>query len=165
MKPDPVEQIRLRLHAVDRDPIQAIRARLDEIERDGAPFPGTVRQIVERAAAITGMTEERITGPRRDRASAWVRQAVAYAASRNGPPKLSAIGRALGGRDHSTILYSIEQAEKRLPIDRAFSDLCALLEPPKLAGAGVAAFADEPIAGMADLFAPGPLFHREEGHC
>lgn len=60
-----------------------------------------------------GVTLEDLKSDRRERWIAWPRQeamAQAYATGRFSTPR---IGRRLGGRDHTTVLYGIAKAQRR----------------------------------------------------
>ncbi len=56
---------------------------------------------------------------RRGREAARPRQAAMYLAWRLTPHSLNVIGRAFGGREHSTVLYAVRAVEKRMAEDPA----------------------------------------------
>jgi chromosomal replication initiation ATPase DnaA len=76
------------------------------------PFPGIKDRIALGIAIKAGLTLADIKGPRRSKAYSQPRQHVMLALKGAGY-SLSSIGRFLGGRDHTTIIHGIAQAEKR----------------------------------------------------
>jgi chromosomal replication initiator protein len=68
--------------------------------------------ILHRAAELFAVTTKDLTGPRRTPDLLHARFAAAYALRRYCQDMtLCAIGRALGGRDHSTIINALRRAE------------------------------------------------------
>jgi len=94
----------------------------------GVYSPGTsvVNFLVKRAAAMVGSTPAELTGPARLKRLCRARYAVMAAASRKGLSSVQ-IGRALGNRDHTTILAGLARAGE-LSADRDFRVLVADLE-------------------------------------
>lgn len=80
----------------DAAEITAARTRLE-----GA----TVNAIIKRATEIYNVQREEIIGPSRTRRRVRARQYVMYHARMAGRSSLPEIGRRLGGRDHSTVIY------------------------------------------------------------
>ncbi|MCY3559405.1 MAG: chromosomal replication initiator protein DnaA [Chloroflexi bacterium] len=74
----------------------------------------TVPELIAAAADITGVPPELFTSPRKDRRTARARQIVMYLACRHTDLSLHAIGEALGGRDHSTVLHGRDKVERLL---------------------------------------------------
>ena len=60
------------------------------------------------------MAPELFTAPRKDRRTARARQIVMYLAAQYTDLPLQAIGEALGGRDHSTVLHGRNKVTKLL---------------------------------------------------
>jgi chromosomal replication initiation ATPase DnaA len=90
------------------------------------PGLSVVNQLVERAARVTQFNRCEIVGPSRIRPLCHIRWAVMERASRKGL-SLTAIGRHIGGRHHTTVLEGLRQAE-RLKTDPDFSELLTKLE-------------------------------------
>jgi chromosomal replication initiator protein len=68
--------------------------------------------IIDSTCRIFGVTPDELAGPSRARRIAHARFALAWAMRQHDPGRpFAAIGAALGGRDHTTILYAIERAE------------------------------------------------------
>lgn len=77
-----------------------------------APPPLTLRSLLRVVAEIADLEIYQIACDVRTRPLVRVRWAYAYLArhlTRHGSQSLNAIGAALGGRDHTTILYSIRK--------------------------------------------------------
>lgn len=68
--------------------------------------PVTPERIVAAAAETFGVTAADLTGKRRDKEYTWPRQLACYLMRELCPGvSLEAVGKALGGRDHSTALH------------------------------------------------------------
>jgi chromosomal replication initiator protein len=77
-----------------------------------------MNQILDTAAAVFEIPRAALTGRSRTRDVAWARQAVAWALRRKYPLlSLQEIGRLLGGRDHTTIMWALKAAEQRAASD------------------------------------------------
>jgi len=74
--------------------------------RHWAPSPTTVMDAV---AAHYQVTPAELSGPRRSHDIAFARQVLMYLLRQETALTLTEIGRALGGRDHSTILHGCEK--------------------------------------------------------
>lgn len=74
----------------------------------------TVPELITAASDTTGVAPEMFTAARKDRRTARARQLVMYLASHHTDLSLSAIGDALGGRDHSTVLHGRDKVERLL---------------------------------------------------
>lgn len=88
--------------------------RVNDLAKEFAP-PRPVRMlsdIVFAAAAHAGLTVEDVTGKSRAVALVRARHAVCLIAGQEGHSN-PAIGRALGGRDHTTIMHARQAAEER----------------------------------------------------
>lgn len=85
------------------------------IERDwlkiGRP---TMRSILREVSEETGFSTVELLGPTRPRALAHARQYAMWRMQRETGQSLPQIGRFLGGRDHTTVLYGVRQHAKRL---------------------------------------------------
>ena len=100
---------------------------IEPLETSPAPAGSIVARLVELAAFHTGLTIELLLGGGRAARLARVRGAVVLVAREQGGLSLPAIGRALGGRDHSGIIHALRRAEERMAADPAFRLLVARL--------------------------------------
>lgn len=91
--------------------LEALARNAIEETRKAKP---TVPELIAVAADVTGVAPELFTAPRKDRRTARARQIVMYLACKHTDLSLTAIGDALGGRDHSTVLHGRDKVEKLL---------------------------------------------------
>jgi chromosomal replication initiator protein len=66
-------------------------------------------EILARVAAYYGVSMEELLGPRRNRAVAMARQVAMYLVRDLTSLSLPQIGRVLGDRDHTTVMYGVEK--------------------------------------------------------
>lgn len=104
------EQIRGRLAALDAKPKQ------DSEEASEPPAP-TLAEVVRCAAEEFGVGVAAVQGPSRRRTIALARHVASYLARRNTSHSLGAIGATLGGRDHTTVMHSVQTIERRVAED------------------------------------------------
>lgn len=107
----------LSLEAIDAR-LAVLEHRLDARAAEPAELP--IAAILSDAAFLTGRGVRELTGDGKDAPTARVRQAVYWAAREATGRSLPVIGRAMGGRDHTTILSGIRRAEKRRMEDPHF---------------------------------------------
>lgn len=84
------------------------------------------QSIVTVAARLFGVTEADITGQSRVVRIVEARQALAWTL-REEHWSLESIGLLLGGRDHTTIIYSIERASRKKTQNTRFAERLAVL--------------------------------------
>ena len=88
--------------------MRALAGHVPEEARKAKP---TVAELIAAASDLTGVAPELFIAPRKDRRTARARQLVMYLACRHSDLSLHAIGEALGGRDHSTVLHGRDKVE------------------------------------------------------
>ncbi|MEK7415728.1 MAG: DnaA/Hda family protein [Planctomycetota bacterium] len=120
---DPGELARLvESFAPDMHGIGELASRLDLGETPGnGPDEASFDRILQAVADHYGVRAGDITGSGRVRHIARARQAALLLGRRLTGHSLEALGGMVGGRDHSTVLYSIRQAEIRLDEDATFA--------------------------------------------
>jgi chromosomal replication initiator protein len=74
-------------------------------------------QVVAAVADYFGMDGDTIRGRKRDKRTALARQVTMYLLREEADLGASAIGRALGGKDHTTVLHGCERITNQLNID------------------------------------------------
>ncbi len=74
----------------------------------------TIAELIAATSDITAVSPELFTAARKDRRTARARQIVMYLACHHTDLSLNAIGEALGGRDHSTVLHGRDKVESLL---------------------------------------------------
>jgi chromosomal replication initiation ATPase DnaA len=95
-----------RVPASNQDPAPP-RARYDAIAK-----------IIAEVAQAAGLTVPMITGDRRSRPIVLARHLAYWRAARETGASLTAIGRAFGDRDHTTIMHGIRMHEERIYEER-----------------------------------------------
>ena len=84
--------------------------------------PLTVDDILESVCSHYDVTQAAIMGRSRKRDIVTARQVSVYLAQKYTKMPSSRIGRLIGGRDHSTVIYSCSQVEQRMKVDPTFAD-------------------------------------------
>src|SRR6185503_17800716 len=95
----------------------------------------TPKHLIILVATVFGVSAADLIGRSRMRIVVEARQAAAWVLRRACPAlALADIGRLLGGRDHTTIIYSLQQIEQRMANDPQLrAQMHALLPQPRLA--------------------------------
>ncbi len=104
------------------DALAATPTRI-EVEEVGGFGTRRVADIIDRVAFETGLRPIDIVGRRRRKALVRGRAAVSWIAREATLRSLPQIGRAMGGRDHSTIINQLRRAEDLRAADPAFRRL------------------------------------------
>lgn len=82
----------------------------------------TPRDLLARVANAFDLSPADLIGRSRMHVVVEARQAAAWVLRRACPAlALADIGHLLGGRDHTTVIYSLKQVEQRLAIDPAYA--------------------------------------------
>ena len=93
----------------------------------------TIAEIQEATCEQFGISTEELLGASRAARVTWPRQVAMYLARELTQQSLPAIGRAFGGRDHTTVLHAHRRASQRMTSDRrAFDAVHSLTD--RLAG-------------------------------
>ena len=88
-----------------------------EILNDNRPTPVTVERIIDEVAKTYNVTADDIRSKKRAAPISAARQAAIYCVREITQMSLEAIGKEFSGRDHSSVLYSIQQIEQALKKD------------------------------------------------
>jgi chromosomal replication initiation ATPase DnaA len=84
-------------------------------------FKSPTRIIQETVSALYGIARPHIIGPRRRNEFVKPRQIAVWIAYQLAPgASIAAIGRAFGGRDHTTILYTVRKVPVMMAADPAY---------------------------------------------
>ena len=92
---------------------QALKSLLPETPKDVA----SVEEILKSISEFSGVTIELITGKRRDKATADARRMAMYMLREDAHLTSARVGQALGGKDHSTVLYAQKRFEQFMETD------------------------------------------------
>jgi chromosomal replication initiator protein len=97
---------------------------LDGLYPDGiSTGPRTVEEIQAATCERLGISPETLSSPDRSARVAWARQVAMYLARELTDATLPAIGRAFGGRNHSTVLHACRRATERIATDAEAHEL------------------------------------------
>ncbi len=105
--------------------VEVAKAALQDITPHRPP---SLQEIVKAVAHFYGLSVEDLESPRRSKAVAFPRQVAMYLAREETAASLLEIGRALGGRDHSTILYGYEKISSLAEEDSLRRELLSIKE-------------------------------------
>ncbi len=94
---------------------QALKSLLAEIPTDVI----SVDQLLSAVSEHTGVSVDRIIGKRRDKATAEARRIAMYMLREDAHLTSTRIGQAIGGKDHSTVLYAQKRFEQLMETDNS----------------------------------------------
>lgn len=84
--------------------------------------PLTVDDIIEKVCNHYNVTPSQVNSKSRKRDYVMARQVTMYLATKYTKMPASRIGKLVGNRDHSTVIHSCSQVEKRLQVDKSFGE-------------------------------------------
>lgn len=97
--------------------ITTAQAAISDIINNDQPTPFTVEKIIDEVARTFGTTGADIRSAKRSANISSARQVAIYVVREITQMPMTAIGEEFGGRDHSTVVYAIQQVEKGLVRD------------------------------------------------
>ena len=103
-------------HLLNNDPlnINTAQAAISDIINNDQPVPVTVEKIIEEVARTYLVSPEDIRSSKRSANISSARQVAMYIVREITQMPMTAIGEEFGGRDHSTVVYAMQQVEKNL---------------------------------------------------
>ena len=107
--------------------LETLAQALGGLEEPRDPVVHTADGVIELTAQLFGTTAALVKGPKRERTVAHARHLAMYVMRQDLGLALTEIGRALGGRDHSTVFQAVGKVAQRLPADASLQrDVTAL---------------------------------------
>lgn len=94
--------------------IQTAQAAISDIINNDKPTPFTVEKIIDEVARTFGTNGEDIRSSKRSANISSARQMAMYIVREITQMPMTSIGKEFGGRDHSTVVYAIQQVEKNI---------------------------------------------------
>lgn len=94
-----------------------------DILNDDQPTPITVERIISEVANIYGVSSEDIRSTKRTAQVSTARKIAMYTIREITDMSLDNIGTEFGGRDHSTVIYAVNQVEKNIKKDNHLKEI------------------------------------------
>lgn len=118
-------------HLLENKPVNiaTAQAAISDIINNSQPAPVTVDRIIEEVArtysgnAAGGVTPEDIRSKKRNANISNARQVSMYIVREITQMSTVEIGQTFGGRDHSTVVYAIDQVDKKIKKDPHTKDI------------------------------------------
>ena len=93
-----------------------------DVQTDNMPVGVKTEKIIEYIADFYGITPQDITSNKKNANIALARQVTVYVLREITGQTLQMIGAAIGGKNHSTVNYSISLVEKKMRNEPAFKN-------------------------------------------
>jgi chromosomal replication initiator protein len=103
---------------------EALADKIRQVEESAFPGPATpsIDRVQEVVARRWGVTPEGLRSKARTKTLTIPRQVAMYLARDMLGMQLVEIGQAFGGRDHSTVIHSVDKVERQMMRDRTFKE-------------------------------------------
>ena len=101
----------------DMPSINTAQAAISDIMSNEQPTPLTVEKIIEEVARTFGVSGADIRSSKRSSNISKARQMAMYVVREITQLPTASIGEEFGGRDHSTVVYSLQEMEKKINKD------------------------------------------------
>ena len=102
--------------------IMLAQEAIRDILNDNQPTPITVERILNEISRTFGVTVEDIKSSKRSASISNARQAAVYVIREITQMSMASIGEEIGGRNHSTIVYTLQQVEQAMATDTKFKE-------------------------------------------
>ena len=101
---------------------EAIMKALEDVVKNNNEYMPTPENIIEYIAKYFELDPESLQGQSRSRDVVNARQIAMYLIRRLTKMSMKDIGKAFGGRDHTTVLHSLDKVEAQMHSDPAFAE-------------------------------------------
>jgi len=119
-----VKKLKALKHLAGSPPsISMAQSVIKDILNDDQPIPITVEKIIVEVADVYGVTPEEIRSSKRSSQISTARKVAIYVVREITQMPLQSIGTEFGGRDHSTIVYAINNIEAGMKRDENLKQL------------------------------------------
>ena len=119
-----VKKLKALKHFAGSPPsISMAQSVIKDILNNDQPVPITVEKIIAEVADVYGVTPEEIRSSKRSAQISTARKVATYVVREITQMPLQSIGTEFGGRDHSTIVYSINNIEAGMKRDANLKQL------------------------------------------
>lgn len=98
------------------------QSAIKDILNDSQPVSVTIDRIISEVAKTYGVSSSDIRSPKRSANISTARQVAIYVIREILSIPMSSIGEQFGGRDHSTVVYAIQQVEKNMKTDSKYKE-------------------------------------------
>lgn len=112
-------------HMLESKPINVTTAQsaISDVINSKLPAPVTLERVLEEVSRTFSVPAGDILSQKRNAAVSSARQAAIYIMREITPMSMVEIGKAFGGRDHSTVVYAVHQMELAMKKDIAKRDM------------------------------------------
>ena len=119
-----VKKLKALKHLAGSQPSMAMaQSVIREILTDDQPIPITIEKIISEVANVYGVSAEDIRSNKRSSQVSTARKVAIYVVRDITQMSLASIGVEFGGRDHSTIVYAINNIEANIKKDASLRDI------------------------------------------
>lgn len=119
-----VKKLKALKHLANSPPsIAMAQSVIRDILNDSQPTPVTVELIIGQVSSVYGVSPEDIRSNKRNSQISMARKIAVYVVREITQMPLNAIGMEFGGRDHSTIVYSLSNVEDSLKKDSHLKEI------------------------------------------
>jgi chromosomal replication initiator protein len=94
-----------------------------DVLTDEQPIPITVEKIISEVSTVYGVSPEDLRSNKRSQQVSIARKVAIYVVREITQMPLASIGTEFGGRDHSTIVYSVNSVTEAIQKDQNLSNL------------------------------------------
>jgi len=96
---------------------------IKDVLNESLPVPVTIDRIISEVARTYGVNPADIRSNKRNSAISTARQVSAFVVKEITQISLAAIGKEFGNRDHSTMVYAVQQVEQKMTKDPHFKEM------------------------------------------